>query len=95
MITPCLHFSRFHPNYKLTDRPPTPVETLRKARQIAMEEGLLYVYLGNVPGDEGEDTYCPQTGEKIIDRTGFWIQSNKLSSDGTCGRGFKVAGVWE
>jgi len=90
-----LHFSRFHPNYKLTDRPPTPVETLRKARQIAMEEGLLYVYLGNVPGDDGEDTFCPQTGEKIIDRTGFWIQSNKLSSDGTCGRGFKVAGVWE
>ena len=89
-----LHFSRFQPNYKLTDRPPTPVETLHRARQIALEEGILYVYIGNVPGDEGEDTFCPQTGEKIIDRTGFWILDNRLSPDGKCGKNFVVNGVW-
>lgn len=89
-----LHFSRFHPNYKLTDRPPTPVETLHMARQIALEEGLLYVYIGNVPGDDGEDTYCPPTGEKVIDRLGFWIISYKLGPDGTCANGYKISGVW-
>ena len=90
-----LHFSRFHPNYKLTDKPPTPVETLRKAREIALEEGILFVYIGNVPGDEGEDTFCPQTGEKVIDRMGFWILSNKVGSDGMCGNGYKLPGVWK
>ncbi len=90
-----LHFSRFHPNYKLTDRPQTPTETLHRARQIALEEGLLYVYIGNVPGDEGEDTFCPQNGEKVIDRMGFWILDIKISPDGTCGKGYKIPGVWK
>lgn len=90
-----LHFSRFHPNYKLTDVPPTPVETLRKARRIAREEGMLFVYIGNVPGDDGEDTFCPSTREKVIDRTGFWIVDYKLTPDGKCDNGYQIAGVWK
>jgi len=89
-----LHFSRFHPNYKLTDRPPTPVETLHMARKIALEEGLKFVYIGNVPGDDGEDTYCPSTGEKVIDRLGFWIMDYKLTPDGKCPNGEQIPGVW-
>jgi pyruvate formate lyase activating enzyme len=90
-----VHFSRFYPNYKLTDRPPTPVETLHKASDAAKSVGLRYVYVGNVPGDDGEDTYCPLTAEKVIDRTGFIVTSNRLDSDGIWNKGFKVAGVWK
>jgi len=54
-----LHFSRFYPQYRLTNLPPTPVETLEEARSIAMEEGARYVYVGNVPGHPAESTYCP------------------------------------
>ncbi|MGQ9485128.1 MAG: AmmeMemoRadiSam system radical SAM enzyme [Desulfosoma sp.] len=65
------HVSRFHPTYRLTDRPPTPVATLRQAREIGLKAGLHYVYTGNVPGDEGENTYCPQCGAVIFKRHGF------------------------
>ena len=78
-----LHFSRFYPNYKLTDRPSTPGSTLDMAYKIAKEEGLKYVYVGNVTGNEREDTYCPVCGKKIIDRTGYWIESNHIV-DGHC-----------
>ncbi len=90
-----LHFSRFHPNYKLKDRPPTPVETLEMALNIAREEGLKYVYVGNVPGESAEDTYCPKTGEKVIDRTGFWVNEFKLSGDGLSPGGAIIPGVWK
>ncbi|RKZ29903.1 AmmeMemoRadiSam system radical SAM enzyme [bacterium] len=90
-----IHFSRFHPNYKLTDRPQTPIKTLRMARQIAMEEGLQYVYIGNAPGEEGEDTFCPTTGEKVIDRKGFWILEYKVSPQGKCPDGTPLPGVWK
>jgi len=63
-----LHFSRFHPDYKLTDILPTPIETLEMARNLAIEEGLKYVYIGNVPGHEGENTYCPNCGALLIER---------------------------
>ena len=63
-----LHFSRFHPDYKLTDVPSTPIETLEMARNLAIEEGLKYVYIGNVPGHEGENTYCPNCGALLIER---------------------------
>jgi len=90
-----LHFSRFHPNYKLTDRPPTPVETLEMALKIAGEEGLKFVYVGNAPGESAEDTYCPKTGEKVIDRTGFWVNEFKLTGDGLSPDGAIIPGVWK
>jgi pyruvate formate lyase activating enzyme len=68
-----VHFSRFHPMYKLTDRPSTPVETLERALEIAKGEGLQYVYIGNVPGHEADNTRCPKCGELLIERHGFTI----------------------
>lgn len=79
-----VHFSRFHPNYKMTDRPATPTQTLQTAHRIAKEEGLKYVYLGNVRGIPEEDTYCPSCGEKVIDRFGYTIVIYNIK-DGLCG----------
>lgn len=77
------HISRFHPTYRLTDRQPTPVQSLIKARDIGKKTGLRYVYTGNVPGDDGEKTYCYQCGKVVIDRWGFTV--NKLHlHDGCC-----------
>ncbi|HHP7233050.1 MAG TPA: AmmeMemoRadiSam system radical SAM enzyme [Desulfobacterales bacterium] len=77
------HISRFHPTYKLTDRPPTPVKTLLMARDIGLEAGLRYVYTGNVPGEDGEHTYCPECRRVVIERWGFSIRSYDLE-DGRC-----------
>jgi len=71
-LTP-LHFSRFYPNYKLENLPPTPVAILERCRQAAMAEGLKYVYIGNVNGHEGENTSCHNCGKVIIRRVGFKI----------------------
>lgn len=67
------HFSRFHPQYKTTDRDSTPVKTLERALEVAKEEGLHYVYIGNVPGHEADNTYCPKCGELLIERQGFSV----------------------
>ena len=77
-----LHFSRFFPNYKLLNKPPTPIETLQNAYKIAKQESLKYVYLGNV-SDLAEDTFCPNCGEKIIDRSGYSVNSIEIE-DGKC-----------
>lgn len=89
-----LHFSRFYPRYKLTNLPPTPSSTLERARQIAMGEGLYYVYIGNLYTREGENTYCPQCGRVLIKRKGFSVLENNLISGKCkfCDR--KVEGVW-
>ena len=68
-----LHFTRFHPDYLMMDVPSTPVEALEMARNMALEEGLKYVYIGNVPGHEGEHTYCPNCGSLLIRRDIFNI----------------------
>lgn len=87
------HISRFYPAFRLTDRPPTPVATLKKAQQIGRKVGLRYVYVGNVPG-EGEDTYCPACGALVLKRHGFLIQENRLV-DGCCPDcGAEVDGIW-
>ncbi|MBW1980383.1 MAG: AmmeMemoRadiSam system radical SAM enzyme [Deltaproteobacteria bacterium] len=65
------HVSRFHPTYNLTDRASTPVAALQRAREIGLQEGLHYVYTGNIPGDEGENTFCHACGQLLIDRFGF------------------------
>ena len=77
------HVTRFYPTYKMTDRHPTPVETLRRARQIGLDAGLVYVYEGNVPGEGGENTYCPGCGEIIVHRSGFMADTANLV-DGAC-----------
>ena len=79
-----LHVSRFFPQYKMTHLMPTPVETLAKAWKIAREEGLNYVYVGNLPGNEGEHTYCPNCGELVIKRYGFRIERWKLDDEMRC-----------
>jgi pyruvate formate lyase activating enzyme len=87
------HISRFHPTYLLTDLPPTPVETIRAAREIGKEAGLWYVYTGNVPGDEGESTYCHQCGALLMERFGFSTQRRGLK-EGLCAQcGAVLAGV--
>lgn len=77
------HVTRFHPTYKLRELPPTPVKTLRRAREIGLEAGLRYVYEGNVPGEGGENTYCYKCGELLIRRWGFSLL-NYLIKDGSC-----------
>ena len=89
-----LHFSRFHPMYKLQNLPPTPVETVIRAREIAMKEGLKYVYSGNIVYPEAEATYCPESGKIAIQRQGHFITKNNLKN-GQCPTGEKIPGVWE
>ncbi|MCK4852484.1 MAG: AmmeMemoRadiSam system radical SAM enzyme, partial [Candidatus Omnitrophica bacterium] len=89
-----LHFSRFWPQYKLRSLYPTPVETLKQARDIAMEEGLHYVYIGNAPGAGAENTVCPNCGRVVIKRTGYLVRENHVTN-GACGFcGHKIAGIW-
>jgi pyruvate formate lyase activating enzyme len=89
------HISRFHPTYKLMDRPPTPVETLIRAREIGIKAGLKYVYTGNVPGESGEKTFCDQCDRLLIDRWGFNVQNNRIKN-GKCPQcGAAVDGVWD
>ncbi|MBI4633433.1 MAG: AmmeMemoRadiSam system radical SAM enzyme [Deltaproteobacteria bacterium] len=73
------HVSRFHPQYKMTDLPLTPARTVQKAVQIGKESGLKYVYSGNIPGDDGEKTFCSHCGEMLIDRYGFSIRKQNIS----------------
>lgn len=89
-----LHFSRFQPLYKLTNLPPTPVETLEAARKAAMEEGMHFVYVGNVPGHPGDNTYCPACGEAIIVRQGFSVVGYHLKGDKCAYCGERIPGVW-
>jgi pyruvate formate lyase activating enzyme len=77
------HISRFYPRYKCLDLSVTSVETLRRAREIGIEVGLRYVYSGNVPGDVGENTFCYNCGELLIERYGFQIMKNKIQ-DSKC-----------
>jgi len=89
-----LHFTRFHPTYRLTNLPPTPVATLERAWAIARDVGLEFVYLGNVPGHPAENTVCPGCGEVVIRRVGFRIRENNLS-EGRCRQCRRVIpGVW-
>lgn len=90
-----LYFSRFFPAYKMTHLPPTPVETLEKAREIAQKVGLHYVYIGNVPGHPAEHTYCPNCGRIIIQRVGFFVTSHNLYQDKCPFCGEKIPGIWQ
>ncbi len=89
-----VHFSRFYPLYQLANLPQTPVSTLDRARETALEAGLNYVYVARVPGHVGEDTYCPGCGDRLIERIGFIVAENRLV-DGHCpGCGEPIPGLW-
>lgn len=90
-----LHFTRFHPDYKLLNAPPTPLETLDQAKQIALDAGLRYVYTGNVIDETGGTTYCPKCKEPLIIRQGFFVRSNKLNDRGACSDGEVIPGIWK
>jgi len=91
------HVTAFHPNYKMTEPPPTTARQLVRAAEIGAEEGLRFVYAGNLPGRVGpwENTYCPKCHEKLIDRYGFLVREYKITPDGTCpGCRTKIPGIW-
>jgi pyruvate formate lyase activating enzyme len=77
------HVSAFYPTYKLTDAPPTPAKTLQRAREIGIEEGLRYVYTGNIPGADGESTYCWSCKKLVVGRYGYTISEYNIKG-GTC-----------
>jgi pyruvate formate lyase activating enzyme len=92
-LTP-LHFSRFFPLHKMKNHYPTPVSTLEEARKIAVQAGLKYVYLGNLPGNPAESTPCHHCGKLIISRRGYQIGKMHLK-EGKCGHcGTKIPGIW-
>ncbi len=89
-----LHFSRFYPTYKLEQLPPTPVEILKKAADIAIGEGIRYVYIGNVPGNDMADTRCPSCGTVVVARKGFTVTLNNIAG-GKCNNcGKTIEGIW-
>jgi len=88
-----IHFSRFTPMNKLTNTIPTPVDTIKKARQMALDAGLKYVYTGNVPWVEGNSTFCDD-GSIAIERKGYFISKNTLTADGLCPDNTPVPGFW-
>jgi len=91
-----LHFTAFHPDYKMTDIPPTPAATLTRARKIALGHGLRYVYTGNVHDPEGGSTYCPGCGSAVIARDWYSILDYRVTGDGRCKQcGGTIAGRFE
>ena len=89
-----LHFTAFHPDFRLTHLPDTPPETVAKARQIAKEAGIQFVYEGNVITEEGGSTFCPTCGKRLIHRAWHQIREN-LIVDGDCPCGQKIPGSFQ
>nr|MBF0221583.1 AmmeMemoRadiSam system radical SAM enzyme [Desulfobulbaceae bacterium] len=88
------HVSRFHPTYKLTTSPPTPPESLYRAKEIGHAAGLKYVYTGNIHGMGGEDTFCPECHKTVVKRSGYTIEKNCIT-DGKCPKcNSPIAGLW-
>jgi pyruvate formate lyase activating enzyme len=91
-----LHFTAFHPDWKMLDKPPTPPATLTRARDIAVKNGLHYAYTGNVHDEEGDSTYCHNCGEKLIGRDWYVLGDWNLTDDGRCRFcGAACAGVFD
>jgi pyruvate formate lyase activating enzyme len=90
-----LHFTRFHPAYRLSHLPPTPVKTLEEAHRVAREVGINFVTLGNVPGHRYNSTFCPDTGKRLIHRVHFTVMYNKVVDGRSPFSGRPVPGIWE
>ena len=89
-----LHFIRFHPDYKLTRLPSTPIATLEEFRGIAMKEGIRYVYVGNVAGHEGENTYCHNCKKILIERNGYVLNQVNIEKGKCTFCGTSIPGRW-
>ncbi len=90
-----LHFTAFHPDWKMRDKPPTPPATLTRARRIALANGLHYVYTGNVHDQQGGSTYCPQCGTRVIERDWYNLGVWQLTETGACNNcGARIPGVF-
>jgi pyruvate formate lyase activating enzyme len=89
-----IHFSRFYPLYKLKTLPQTPVSTLDKARAMALSVGLEYVYIGNVPRHEGENTFCPKCKKMLIQRTGYMVGEINVKAGKCKYCGKPIPGIW-
>ena len=91
-----MHFTAFHPDWKMLDVPPTPIGTLTRARSIALNNGVRYAYTGNVHDEKGESTYCHHCGEKLIGRDWYVLSTWNLDEHGACKKcGTSCAGVFE
>jgi pyruvate formate lyase activating enzyme len=91
-----MHFSAFHPSWLMRDHPPTPLSTLRKAREIALANGVRYAYVGNVHDPEADSTWCHECGRLLIGRDWYRIYEWNLTADGRCTScGARCAGVFE
>ena len=91
------HVTAFHPDYKMTDPPPTSVRTLLRAAEIGQEGGLHFVYAGNLPGYVGdyENTLCPNCQTRLIERVGYRIRNYRITPTGTCPKcGASIPGIW-
>ncbi|MBE0426889.1 MAG: AmmeMemoRadiSam system radical SAM enzyme [Nitrospirae bacterium] len=88
-----VHFSRFFPHYKLTNLPPTPVETLTEARKTAIDAGLKFVYIGNIR-HEAESTYCPECKKMLIERTGYFVKQNNITNGKCKFCSASIPGIW-
>jgi pyruvate formate lyase activating enzyme len=90
-----MHFTAFHPDFKMLDRPPTPPATLTRAREIAVANGVRYAYTGNVHDTGGSSTYCPGCGGRVVERDWYRLGEYQLSDDGHCLRcGTLLPGVY-
>jgi pyruvate formate lyase activating enzyme len=89
-----VHFTRFYPMYLIKNLPPTPESTLDNLRRIALDEGLHYVYIGNIPGHEGENTFCARCGKAVIERNGYAILKNSLKRGQCSFCQNPVPGIW-
>jgi pyruvate formate lyase activating enzyme len=89
-----IHFTAFYPCYKLSHLPPTSIETLKKARDIALEKGIKYVYTGNLPDEHGNDTFCPKCGSVLIKRKLFSIIENNIKKGKCINCNIKIKGFW-
>lgn len=90
-----IHFTRFYPTYRLKNVPPTPVASVEKAREIALDSGVKFAYVGNVPaGHRGESTYCPSCGAVVVKRVGYSVRSTSIEDGGCAKCGSAIPGVW-
>ncbi len=90
-----MHFTAFHPDFKMTDTPPTPHQTLSRARQQALDAGVLYAYVGNVHDRERESTYCPNCGQCVIERDWFELGQYRLDGSRCTSCSHEIAGVFD
>jgi pyruvate formate lyase activating enzyme len=91
-----MHFTAFHPDFKLTDKPPTPPSTLIRARRIAKANGVSHAYTGNVYDEDGQSTYCASCGTRVVERDWYQLGSYALTDDGHCRNcGVLLPGVYD